>query len=188
MYCLRTGYIHSFHKLKCFSEKEVYVRLTYGVHTRIRRHHKKKEKRVCTAYVQCTHKDMSRITVGCKVDIETADRIKREAEANGMSLNGYVKAKLEGTFVDYGDAFGDLFSRISFATTSTDSEDIVRSLIEKIDSGEIVLGAEVELHPKRVLDTKDFEDACFEKGLNAQEEMNKCARLVWNRRTGGDEA
>lgn len=129
---------------------------------------------------------MERITIGCKVGIDEANQIKEEAQRQGISLNEYVKKKLESKQTDYEEGFKELYNAINFSSWQADTEKICRSLIKKMESGEILIeGNEVVLKAKGALNTKKFEDACFEKGLNAQKEIDKATQEVWNRRTGG---
>ena len=127
---------------------------------------------------------MERITIGCKVDIETGNQIKEEARRLGISLNEYVKQKLQGSGMT--PEFNELYVALGWACVNKDAEECCRMLLEKINSGEISFSDKgIYLNVESQLNLKNFMEACEEKGIDAQKKLDEVTRTVWNMRTGG---
>ncbi len=122
-----------------------------------------------------------KVTVGTKLNIEEAQRLKEEALEMGMSLNELVKERLlcgvrkSETEVEI-ESLCDL--------TNIKVESFYGQIREMFLDGRLLVeGGVVETSEGEVL-TK-FKEACLEKGKDFEETLVKFTQMVWNERTGG---
>ena len=119
----------------------------------------------------------TRIITG-RVRHEIADKIERMSQEEGKSKSEIIERALEGK--RYPKEVEQLIEEMEFMASFCDKkvEDFAREMREAIKAEKVTYNGRLRL--KGELDTERFEEACLEKGIEAQKRLDE--QTEWVRR------
>lgn len=122
--------------------------------------------------------DKKETTIILRVNVETKDRLTREADMEHISLSEYLRKKLGDNSVIQNEISPEMRDTIQMLTLYGISFDKFLGMMhESLENGNITIEDD-ELKTKDSLDLERLYEVCHERGIDPQEAIDKTVEMI----------
>lgn len=122
--------------------------------------------------------DKKETTIILRVNVETKDRLTREADMEHISLSEYLRKKLGDNSVIQNDISPEMRDTIQMlALYGISFDKFLGMMHESLENGDITI-ENGGLKTKDSLDLERLYDACHERGIDPQETIDKTVEMI----------
>lgn len=122
--------------------------------------------------------DKKETTIILRVNVETKDRLTREADMEHISLSEYLRKKLGDNSVIQNDISPEMRDTIQMlALYGISFDKFLGMMHESLENGDITIEGG-GLKTKDSLDLERLYEACHERGIDPQETIDKTVEMI----------